>query len=306
MTSQATWTSSSTSVATINSAGLRSGAAAGTTTITAASAGVTGMTTLTVQSAPLTITTTSLPNGSDKRRLLGDAGRKWRRASISLDACSGIVAYGLNAQCEQRSDHRHADIAGTYNFTAQVSDSSNPVQSTTKPLSITVTAAPSTVTIWPSSTVPAVVDGGPDSAVRARRQIPLGRSPEQFAGFDSTKRAANTGPHVASLWSSAGTTLATATFTGETASGWQQVNFTTPVAISANTVYVASYHTTTGHYSINANYFASTGADNAPLHALATGVSGGNGVYRYGASNVFPNQTWNASNYWVDVVFQPN
>ena len=82
--------------------------------------------------------------------------------------------------------------------------------------------------------------------------------------------------------------------------------FATPVAIAANTVYVASYHTTTGHYSINSNYFASTGADNAPLHALANGVSGGNGVYQYGASNLFPNQTWNASNYWVDVVFQAN
>ena len=45
--------------------------------------------------------------------------------------------------------------------------------------------------------------------------------------------------------------------------------------------------------------------DNPPLHALTNGVSGGNGVYAYGASSAFPNQTWNAANYWVDVVFQP-
>ena len=96
-----------------------------------------------------------------------------------------------------------------------------------------------------------------------------------------------------------------ATFTNETASGWQQVNFATPVAINANTTYVASYHTTVGHYSLNANYFAGGGVDNGQLHALANSVSA-NGVYRYGASNLFPNQTWNASNYWVDVVFQPN
>ena len=44
--------------------------------------------------------------------------------------------------------------------------------------------------------------------------------------------------------------------------------------------------------------------DNPPLHALTNGVSGGNGVYRYGANSAFPNQTWNAANYWVDVVFQ--
>ena len=29
---------------------------------------------------------------------------------------------------------------------------------------------------------------------------------------------------------------------------------------------------------------------------------GGNGVYRYSSSRAFPNQTWQASNYWVDVV----
>ena len=43
------------------------------------------------------------------------------------------------------------------------------------------------------------------------------------------KSAANTGTHIGSLWSASGQLLATATFTGETASGWQQVNFSTPV-----------------------------------------------------------------------------
>ena len=35
---------------------------------------------------------------------------------------------------------------------------------------------------------------------------------------------------------------ATVTFTGETASGWQQATFATPVAITANTTYVVSYY----------------------------------------------------------------
>ena len=43
--------------------------------------------------------------------------------------------------------------------------------------------------------------------------------------------------------------------------------------------------------------------DSAPLHALANGVSGFNGVYAYGSTSSFPNQGWNSSNYWVDVVF---
>jgi hypothetical protein len=91
------------------------------------------------------------------------------------------------------------------------------------------------------------------------------------------------------------------TFTGESASGWQQMNFSTPVAITANTTYVVSYHTGVGNYAVNNNYFTA-GVDNAPLHALASGVDGLNGVYLYGGGG-FPTQSFNASNYWVDVVF---
>ena len=60
------------------------------------------------------------------------------------------------------------------------------------------------------------------------------------------KGTGNSGTHVGHLWSSAGTPLATATFTSETATGWQQVNFTSPVTIAANTTYVASYYAPSG------------------------------------------------------------
>ena len=71
-----------------------------------------------------------------------------------------------------------------------------------------------------------------------------------ITGIRFYKASTNTGTHVGNLWTSTGTRLATATFTSETASGWQQVNFATPVAITANTVYVASYHTNVGHYNL--------------------------------------------------------
>jgi len=32
-------------------------------------------------------------------------------------------------------------------------------------------------------------------------------------------------------------------------------------------------------------------------------VSGGNGVYAYGATSTFPINTYLAQNYWVDVIF---
>jgi len=121
-------------------------------------------------------------------------------------------------------------------------------------------------------------------------------------GLRFYKGAANTGTHVGHLWTASGTLLASVTFAGESASGWQQASFATPVAITANTVYVASYHTNAGSYSVTASYFASAGVDSPPLHALANGVAGGNGVYQYGAGS-FPNSTFNSINYWVDVVF---
>ena len=159
------------------------------------------------------------------------------------------------------------------------------------------------MTIWPSNAVPGRVDDGPDSAVELGVKF---RSDVAgtITGIRFYKADANTGTHIGNLWTSNGTLLATATFTNETASGWQQALFATPVAIASNTVYVASYHANNGHYSADVNYFSGKGVDNPPLHALTNGVSGGNGVYAYGASSVFPNQTWNAANYWVDVVFQ--
>ncbi len=112
----------------------------------------------------------------------------------------------------------------------------------------------------------------------------------------------NTGTHVGNLWSASGALLATATFGNESASGWQQVNLSNPVWITANTIYVVSYHTNQGFYSVNDNYFAGAHA-NGPLVAPASASSGGNGVYAYGSGSTFPMNTYNASNYWVDIVF---
>lgn len=163
-------------------------------------------------------------------------------------------------------------------------------------------AEAATFTLWPSTAVPTVVDEGPDSAVELGVKF-RSDSSGYVTGIRFYKAATNTGTHVANLWSADGTRLATGTFISETASGWQQFNFPAPVAITANTIYVASYHTNVGHYSDDQDYFSGKGADNPPLHAVADGASGFNGVYAYGSTSSFPNQGWRSSNYWVDVVF---
>jgi hypothetical protein len=99
--------------------------------------------------------------------------------------------------------------------------------------------------------------------------------------------------------------LGSATFTNETKSGWQQVNFSSPIPVSANTTYIASYFAPSGHYSANDNFFTTKGVDNAPLHELANGVDGPDGVYHYGSSSGFPASTFESANYWVDIVYTP-
>jgi hypothetical protein len=155
-------------------------------------------------------------------------------------------------------------------------------------------------TLWPGSatpTNPAATDD-PNAVELGVRFV---ADVDGFVkGIRFYKGPGNTGTHRASLWTAGGTRLATATFANETPAGWQQVLFATPVPITAGTVYVASYHARRGRYAYDQEYFE-VAYDNPPLHALANG-SGGNGVYRYGSSG-FPNQTYRATNYWVDVVF---
>ena len=120
-------------------------------------------------------------------------------------------------------------------------------------------------------------------------------------GIRFYKAAANTGTHVGTLWSNAGSQLRQVTFTGESASGWQTARFTTPVEVTAGTTYVVSYLAPNGHYSLTGNAFSSA-LTNGQLTAPAMATTA-NGVYAYSSGTVFPTESWNASNYWVDVLF---
>lgn len=120
----------------------------------------------------------------------------------------------------------------------------------------------------------------------------------QVTGIRFFKGPGNTGVHTGSLWSSTGTRLATVTFVGETASGWQTAMLAAPVQLTAGTTYVVSYHAPRGHYATSGGFFAN------PFTSGDLTVPGGtNGRYLYGDGG-FPTFSWNATNYWVDVVFE--
>jgi hypothetical protein len=152
-------------------------------------------------------------------------------------------------------------------------------------------------TLFASNAVPTMVDSGDPSAVNLG--VKFVPSVNGFVtGVRFYKAAANTGTHTGALWSaSGGNPLATGAFANETASGWQTLQFASPVAVTGGTTYVVSYFAPNGHYSNNGGFFAA-GYSNGPLSA----PSGANGVYLYGSGS-FPNQTFNSSNYWVDPIF---
>ena len=167
----------------------------------------------------------------------------------------------------------------------------------------TVTGHDCPCTIWSSSTTPGLVDAGDGGAGEYGVRFTADYD-GLITGIRFYKATTNAGTHSGHLWSNNGTLLASATFTGESGSGWQQVNFSIPVAVTANTTYVASYFAPNGHYSADNHYFSSS-SDNPPLHAPQDGISGANGVYLYGSHPAFPNQTFASTNYWVDVVYMP-
>ena len=219
-------------------------------------------------------------------------------ASVSYDAPTRTATLTPAAALTNGTTYTTTVRGGTTD--PRVKDVAGNALAATVPSSFTtvaLTACP--CSLWPVTAVPAVVDAFDPNAVELG--VKFRADTDGFiTALRFYKSAANTGTHLGNLWSGGGTLLATATFAAESASGWQEVSFSPPVAVVANTIYVASYHTNTGHYSASGAYFTE-GVDAPPLHALAN-VSNANGVYRYGASG-FPSSSYNAANYWVDVVF---
>ena len=163
-------------------------------------------------------------------------------------------------------------------------------------------AAPVTCpcSLWDNIVVPA------EPAVGDVGSLELGvRFQSNVAGYITGLRfykgATNVGTHTGQLYAPNGTLLTSATFVNETASGWQTVSFINPVAIAANTIYVASYVAPIGHFAVDRSYF-NAGYTRGPLRAFGTTeVAGGNGIYAQPSG--FPTLSYMASNYWVDVIF---
>jgi hypothetical protein len=240
---------------------------------------------------PLTVTGTAADTGGGRVggvEVSSDNGATWHRAT-------GRESWTYTFT---------PSTAGTTTIRSRATDDSANMQTPGAGVSVTVGGgAPGTCpcTIWPGTATPAATD--PDTSP-VELGVKFRTSTSGFVtGIRYYKPATATGTHVGTLWTGTGTKLGTATFTGESASGWQQATFPTPIAVTANTTYVASYFAPS-RYAVSSSYFATAPTIRGPLTALQTGTDGGNGVYRYGSTaGTFPTSTYNSENYWVDVVF---
>ena len=152
--------------------------------------------------------------------------------------------------------------------------------------------------IWPDTPPSGVTDASETSSVELGVQFKATQN-GTISGVRFYKVPDNTGTHTGTLWTASGTELATGTFSNESSQGWEELDFSSPVTVTAGTTYVASYHTSSGHYAATSGGLSSA-VTNGPLTALANG-----GVYAYGSSTIFPTGSYNGSNYWVDVDYQP-
>jgi hypothetical protein len=197
-------------------------------------------------------------------------------------------------------------LANNAQYTATVSGATNSTGQTMSPYSWSFTTAPAYAcpcSVFPLSSSPATASANDSSGVELGMKFQADTA-GQITGVRFYKGSLNTGTHVGNLWSASGTKLASVTFASESATGWQQAYFSTPVSVTANTTYVISYYAPNGGYAYTGTGFSSQ-QGSSPIFGLASGSSGGNGVFAYGSSSSFPTGTYNATNYWVDAIFNP-
>jgi N,N-dimethylformamidase beta subunit-like protein/uncharacterized protein DUF4082/Big-like domain-containing protein len=218
-----------------------------------------------------------------------DSGTTWHKANI-IGAAATSVSWSYSWT---------PSAAGSVTIISRAVDDSANLETPSASVSVNVKMRSCPCTLFPATTTPASPNDSDPNSVEVGMKFTSDVS-GSVTGIRFYKGSQNTGTHVGDLWTNSGTLLASVTFTNETVSGWQQATLSKPVAITAGTVYVVSYHTSVGHYAED-DYFFNSAYNNAPLHGLST-VTSPNGVYGYGPAGTFPTQLWNSSNYYVDVV----
>ena len=251
----------------------------------------------------LSPTALTIPAWSSPLTIFGlatDAGGG-RVAAVELSLDSGGTWHRVTGTDSWAADWTPG-APGLVTIQSRAIDDGARVETPATGVTLTVTGNSVKASLWPQDSSPAAPDLADPTPVE------LGvRFKSDFPGWITAlrfyKSAADIGVHLGHLWSNNGTLLASVTFSNETASGWQEMQLPTPIAVTAGTYYVASYHTASGHHPGDVLYFAPAGVDRGPLHAPKDTPAATNGLFVYGAATAFPGGSAQSANYWVDVVY---
>lgn len=235
------------------------------------------------QGSIVTVTGTASDSGGQVAgvEVSTDGGATWHSASGRTQWTYSYVQQGLTSATIMA---RGIDDSGNFSATG-----------TTRTVAV---SGPASVF---GSTLPTMTSSSDTSAV----ELGLRFTPATngfITGVRFYKGSGNTGTHTGSLWDASGNRLATATFTNETASGWQTASFFSAVAVTAGTTYTISYSAPHGGYAYDEFYWPYGARPSTPLTVPSGVGSAAPGVF--GTVGTFPTGTFHEANYYADALFE--
>ena len=282
---------------------------AGTGTVTASAAGLTSASgTVTVASGvgppaklALSPATGSTQTGTATAYTATVQDANGNTVTSATDAISFSVsgvtgAFSPTGPVTPTNGKATANFVPSTSGTASITASASGLTSGTATLNVAaVSGTAQSLFTTQTPALPNISDGVP---YELGMKFQLARS-GQITAIRYYKASSDTGSHIGRIWSATGTQLAAVTFSGETASGWQQQELAAPLSVQANTPYIVSVNVA-GFFPFTEFGLASS-IVNGDISSVA---DGDNGVF--GTPFAFPSTSYHNSNYFRDIVFLPN
>jgi Ca2+-binding RTX toxin-like protein len=288
---------------------------------------------------PARITLSNLPDAVSARQTItiagtatdndGNAATTDGRVAVVEVSLDGGTTWRVAEGTTNWSFDWRPTAQGTYTIVARAIDDSLNIRSVPTAqdiVQVTAPTPPSVFTLFDNAAPTNAALSSDNQAVELGMKFTVSRPGEitELKYYRASGDAGDTDTRSGHLWGPDGSLLASATFTSAPGvTGWQVATLTAPITLQAGSQYTVSYKTA-NNYLATSDFFNPSrevtfdGLDNdafsepfgvisAPQSSVTgnTGGVGGNGVYAYGAALTYPNNTFGASNYWVDVTFRP-